>query len=228
MPKVPIACASMSIKRKRIAGEAGRPGSLASDAERIALFVSESKYGMGLNDLVARTGLLEDAIHKAIPQAPGIILFTTPQFWVIDAGWVSAKIEATQHILKEFHRRNPLLPGLSKEELRSRHLPGAPAFLLDALLARARTIAAEGEAVRLASHKISMKQDEEEAASRIETAFRSAAWVAGKPERARMNTTNAARSKISLMSLCPESLPDKGLHTRVRSSSKRILWDLSP
>ena len=53
-------------------------------------------------------------------------------------------------------------------------MPGAPAFLLDALLARARTIAVEGEAIRLASHKVSMKQDEEEAATRIETAFRSA------------------------------------------------------
>ncbi len=146
----------------------------ASDAGRIALLVSESKYGLGLNDLVARTGLLEESIHKAIPQAPGIISFTAPQFWLVDAAWVSAKLDAIQQILKEFHRRNPLLPGLSKEELRSRHLPGAPAFLLDALLARARTIAVEGEAVRLASHKVAMQQDEEEAASRIEIAFRSA------------------------------------------------------
>jgi selenocysteine-specific elongation factor len=146
----------------------------ATGAGRIALFVSESKYGMGLNDLVARTGLLEDAIQKAIPHATGVILFTAPQFWIVDAAWVTTKLDAIQQILKEFHRRNPLLPGLSKEELRSRHLPGAPAFLLDALLARARTIAVEGEAIRLASHKISMKQDEEEAATRIETAFRSA------------------------------------------------------
>jgi selenocysteine-specific elongation factor len=145
-----------------------------TDAERIALFVSESKYGLGLNDLVSRTGLLEDAIHKAIPQAPGIILFTAPQFWIVDGAWVTTKLDAIQQILKEFHRRNPLLPGLSKEELRSRHLPGAPAFLLDALLARARTITVEGEAIRLASHKVSMKQDEEEAATRIETAFRTA------------------------------------------------------
>ena len=146
----------------------------ATDAERIALFVSESKYGMGLNDLVARTGLLEDAIQKAVQQAPGVILFTAPQFWIVGAGWAGTKLDAIQQILKEFHRRNPLLPGLSKEELRSRHLPGAPAFLLDALIVRARAIAVEGEAVRLASHKVSMKQDEEEAASRIEIAFRSA------------------------------------------------------
>jgi len=41
-------------------------------------------------------------------------------------------------------------------------------------LARARTLAVDGETVRLASHKISLKQDEEEASAKIENAFRAA------------------------------------------------------
>ena len=65
--------------------------------------------------------------------------------------------------LKQFHRQNPLLAGVSKEELRSRHLPGAPPWLMDALLARSKTLAAEGETVRLSSHKVALKQDEEDA-----------------------------------------------------------------
>ncbi len=37
--------------------------------DRIALLVSESRYGMGMAELVARTGLLESDIHKAAATA---------------------------------------------------------------------------------------------------------------------------------------------------------------
>lgn len=43
---------------------------------------------------------------------------------------------------------------------------------MDALLGRSKTLAAEGETVRVTSHKVALKQDEEEAASKIENAFR--------------------------------------------------------
>jgi selenocysteine-specific elongation factor len=76
--------------------------------------------------------------------------------------------------LQQFHRKNPLLAGLSKEELRSKQLPGAPAWLLDALLVRAKTLAVDGETVRLASHQISLKQDEADASAKIESAFQAA------------------------------------------------------
>ena len=44
---------------------------------------------------------------------------------------------------------------------------------MDALLARSKTLAADGETVRLSSHKIALKQDEEQATAKIENAFRS-------------------------------------------------------
>ena len=74
--------------------------------------------------------------------------------------------------LKQFHRQNPLLAGASKEELRSKFLPGAPPWLMDALLARSKTFAAEAETIRLSSHKVALKQDEEDATAKIENAFR--------------------------------------------------------
>ncbi len=42
------------------------------------------------------------------------------------------------------------------------------------MLALSKTLVVDGEAVRLASHKISLKQDEEEASAKIESAFRAA------------------------------------------------------
>lgn len=141
--------------------------------ERIALLVRESRYGMSLADILARTGVLEADIRKAAESAQLIVL-PSPQFWVLDAAWASAQLEKIQEILKQFHRQNPLLPGLSKEELRSKQLPGAPPFLLDALLARAKTVTLEGETIRLASHKIAFRQDEQEASSKMESAFQAA------------------------------------------------------
>jgi selenocysteine-specific elongation factor len=44
--------------------------------------------------------------------------------------------------------------------------------MLDALLALSKTLTMDGETVRLASHKISLERDEEEASVKIESAFR--------------------------------------------------------
>jgi selenocysteine-specific elongation factor len=141
--------------------------------DRIGVLVSESRYGIGMPELVGRTGLLEADIRRAAGAAP-VIAFESPQFWLLDSKWAAGQLEAIHETLKQFHRKNPLLGGLSKEELRSKQLPGAPAWLLDALLARSKTLATDGETMRLASHQISLKQDEADASAKIEQAFQAA------------------------------------------------------
>ena len=173
----------------------------APRAEQIALLAGESRYGIGMPDLVARTGLLEDEI-RAASATPRLMVLESPHFWVLDAQWVAAQLEAMHEHLRQFHRRNPMLAGVSKEELRSKQLPGAPAWLMDALLARSKTLAQDGETVRLASHKISLKQDEEEAAGRIEGAFRSAGLaVPSMPEVLGKSGVEANRARTILQLL---------------------------
>jgi selenocysteine-specific elongation factor len=140
--------------------------------ERIALLARESRYGIGMAELVARTGLLESDLRRAA-SAASLTVLESPQFWLLDPEWMASKLDALHEHLKVFHRQNPLLPGASKEELRSKFLPGAPPWLMDALLARSKTLAAEAETVRLSSHKVALKQDEEQATAKIENAFRS-------------------------------------------------------
>jgi selenocysteine-specific elongation factor len=140
-------------------------------AERIALLVRESRFGIGMADLVARTGTLEADLRQAAAAAP-ITILESPQFWLLDSTWVSSELESLHEHVKEFHRQNPLLPGVSKEELRSKYLSGAPAWLIDTLLARSKTLIVDGEVVRLSSHKVALKQDEEDATEKIENAFR--------------------------------------------------------
>lgn len=142
-------------------------------AERIALFAAESRYGLGLPELVARTGLLESELRKAAT-ASSLTVIESPQFWVLDQQWVAATLEALHQHLKLFHRQNPLLAGVSKEELRSKFFSGAQPWLLDALLTRAKTIVPHGDTVHLSSHKVALKEDEAQATAKIESAFRDA------------------------------------------------------
>ncbi len=139
--------------------------------ERVALLARESRYGIGMADLVARTGLLEADLREAAGAA-ALTVLESPQYWLLDPGWVTKQLEALHDHVKQFHRQNPLLAGVSKEELRSKYIPGAPAWLMDALLARSKTLTPEGEVVRLSSHKVALKRDEEDATAKIENAFR--------------------------------------------------------
>jgi len=151
-------------------------------AERIALLARESRYGIGMADLVARTGLLEAELRKAAAASASqtstpVIVLESPQFWLLDPAWVANQLEALHKHLKEFHRQNPLLSGVSKEELRSKYFQAAPPWLMDALLAGSisqtaqGTLTVHGETVRLSSHRVALKQDEEDAAAKIESAF---------------------------------------------------------
>lgn len=141
-----------------------------TSSQRVALLVRESKFGMGLPELVARTGMLEQEIAAAI-RTPELVVFPEPRWWAVDVEWAQARLDKIQEVLKQFHREKPLLAGLSKEELRGRVLPGAPSFLLDALLSRSKTIAVRADTVHLTSHKVALKEDEADAVAKIEAAF---------------------------------------------------------
>ena len=175
--------------------------------QRIALLTGESKYGLGMPELVARTGLPEAEIREA-GQSPNLIALADPQFWLLDPKWVEERLAEIQALLKEFHRAQPLLAGISKQELRSRALPEAPQFMLDVLLARSKTIAVKGETVHLTSHKVALKQDETDATRKIEGAFEKAGLaVPATPEVLAKSGVEPARAKTLLQIL----LKDKRL-----------------
>jgi selenocysteine-specific elongation factor len=145
-------------------------------AERIALLVREAPFGMGMADLVARTGLLESEIAAAAARAP-LIVIPQPQPWYVDRAWFQAARARMVEAVREFHRQNPLQPGIAKPELRP---AGAPPFLLDALLtdAAAGEIAVEGDTVRLRGHTLVLSEDERQARAAIEGAFQQAGLAA--------------------------------------------------
>jgi selenocysteine-specific elongation factor len=90
----------------------------------------------------------------------------------VAAGVFSRSRERATALLDTFHKANPLVAGMGKEELREKL--GLPAPVLEAVLAdlgREKKIEIAGEQVRLAGRGVELKDDEAKAKEQIEKAF---------------------------------------------------------
>jgi selenocysteine-specific elongation factor len=173
-------------------------------AERVALLVRESRYGAAVSDLVARTGLTEGEIEKAASGVP-LLAWAQPQSWLVHRAWFQSAREKLVSAVRDFHQKNPLLAGIPKQDLRGRELADSPPFLIDTLLARSKELVADGEIVRLASHKVVLKQEEEQARAAIERAFEQAGLaVPGVWEVLAKSGVEAARARSLLQILLRE------------------------
>ncbi|HUP02376.1 MAG TPA: selenocysteine-specific translation elongation factor [Bryobacteraceae bacterium] len=176
------------------------------DPARVAMLAREAAHGVGMADLVARTGLTEAAVEKAAAHA-GLALLDGARRWYAERGWLEETQRTLARTVGEFHRANPLAPGMAKEELRARALPDAPAFVLDALLAAAGgdIPLVEGGLVRLPGHKVSLRDDEARARAAIEQAFARAGLAAPPLAEALANSgVEAARARALLAMLLRE------------------------
>jgi selenocysteine-specific elongation factor len=145
----------------------------ASSDERVDLLVREAPLGLTVPDLAGRTGLPDNEILR-LAHAPGFVFLPAPPGLVMDRAAYAKLQDRVRAAVQAFHKANPLQPGMSREELRTRELAQAPHALLDALLTTTRDLVAEGEVVRVRTHRVALKQDESEALNRMEAAFRDA------------------------------------------------------
>ena len=144
----------------------------AADAPtRISLLVHEAKYGVGIHDLVARSGWRQETIRAAAARGS---LVGVGDSWYVDGAWFHDARAGLVQAIRRFHRQNPLAQGIAKQDLRAREMADVPLFLLDALLAGATEIAVEGETVRLRSHRVVLQADEEQARASLERTFEAA------------------------------------------------------
>ena len=132
------------------------------ESDRVGTLLAESRYGLSVADLIARTGLEADSCTR------GRVVLREPQPWVVDGSTLERETERLGAALAQFHREHPLLPAMPKESLRG----SLPAFLFEHLLAaNAAAWVAEGEGVRLKTHKVVMQIDESAALEKIERLF---------------------------------------------------------
>jgi selenocysteine-specific elongation factor len=149
-------------------------------ADTLAAMTERALLGIGFEEIIARTGWLENEIRVTakkladigrakIVSAEPLILLSAKSF--NEAGQkIAARIE-------KFHKENPLLPGISRENLRAslgrRVRPETFRAVLDELLAQ-KKLEAHGEIVKRAGAAISLDPEEARAKEQIEKAFAAA------------------------------------------------------
>jgi selenocysteine-specific elongation factor len=126
--------------------------------------------GLNITEAVARTGWNREDIISLASGVPEISNIS--DVLIANLGLDLAR-EAATSVLSGFHKQNPLVAGMSKEELRGRLANIAPEIFdwsfREAL--QAKKIEQVGELVRLPGHGVVMKDEEAESKKIIESAF---------------------------------------------------------
>jgi selenocysteine-specific elongation factor len=118
--------------------------------------------GLLLQDV--RAALRADPTLRALPDADNPAVCTTAEKW-------EALRAAVIQALASFHQQEPLSPGMEMESLRSRIATDLPPKIfravLDALVVQA-VLARDDSILRLPSHRVALKRDEQHVAARAE------------------------------------------------------------
>ncbi len=153
--------------------------------ERIAAWVDAAgPRGVTIGELAARSGWIDDEVDSIIAhlvEQRRIQEIQGQQRYYLSAeGFAELKRQMTE-LLEDFHRANPLLEGIPREELRNRLLPRMPADFSASLIARLveePEFAAERDRVRLASHQVRLSADEARQQQALLAAIRRAGYQA--------------------------------------------------
>ncbi|HEX5735020.1 MAG TPA: selenocysteine-specific translation elongation factor [Blastocatellia bacterium] len=169
----------------------------ADQAERALVFIEMSgARGMTQGEIAARTGATDEQIQIAarelVGQGRAFEVLNAPLL-LISAESLSRLAARVIDLLKDYHRREPLSLGLSREEVRERVFGDARPEVFRAVvahLAEKGKVAAERDALRLASHSPALGEQEANAKRALEAAFKASGLQAGTLEEI------AAASKV--------------------------------
>lgn len=167
----------------------------ASLPARLAAWASEEETGAAVSALAARAGVRPAEVLQAAPQA-GLVQLKDAEPRLVPRQAIAAVVSRLTFALEEFHKQNPLLPGLP------RAAAPAPPFLVEAALASTPALIAEGETLRLQSFRPRLQAEEDAAAARMEGLFRDAGLaVPSVPEVLAQSGLDAARARTLLQLL---------------------------
>ena len=151
-----------------------------SPEEVLAALAEEAPGGLSLSEIIARTGWLESTISaslRALSAAGKIRVASGEPLIVTSEASFSELLQRTLHEVEAFHKANPLVPGISREELRgraaSRVRPEMFLSALDELVAMGK-LQASGDLVQKAGREIALSPEEAQAKDRIAKEFESA------------------------------------------------------
>ena len=150
-----------------------------SREEILAALAEAAPQGLTLAQIVARTGWTGPEARSAtqeLVEAKRLRWITEQPPAVASAKSVAACAEAIRKAVEDFHRANPLLPGIPKQELRARAGKARMEIFLAALadLATAKGVTMAGDLVHRAGREIALAPEEARAKELIEREFAAA------------------------------------------------------
>jgi len=170
-----------ALARRPMARDTGRAAFLETlergDAvEMLAAMAERSLNGIAFADIAARTAWLDSQIRDVAQKltASGRARNVAEPLILVPAKAFQDSQQKISARVERFHKENPLLPGISREDLRSslgrRVRPEAFRTALEELVAH-KKLELQGELVKRAGSSISLDRDETRAKEQIETAF---------------------------------------------------------
>jgi len=149
--------------------------SLTSGSRQEALLARINRReqdGLSVADAVRESGLKQSVLQPLLAALGQEGRIVQAGDFRISAEAFKRVRERTLVLLDAFHKANPLVAGISKEELRAKlGLQQAIMETVLAQLARERKLEVSGEQVRLAGRGVELKDDEARAKEQIEKAF---------------------------------------------------------
>jgi selenocysteine-specific elongation factor len=145
-----------------------------------------SPRGLELREVIARTGWLESdtrAIAEKMAVENRLRVAGEHATLVASPDALNRSERAIRETVEAFHEANPLLSGISREELKSRAAPRLHAEMFRAAIERqvtAGVLAVKGDVVHLAGRKIHLSGQEEKAQKQLEAEFEEAGLAAPK------------------------------------------------
>jgi selenocysteine-specific elongation factor len=145
-------------------------------AEVLATILEAAPRGLTLEDMLARTGWLEAHIRsmvKKLMEQKRLRILSEQPLMVAPEQALTKTASAILEAIDRFHKDNPLLPGIPKQELRGR--VGKPRLeLFEAALgdlAKRRAAVVSGDLVQRAGREIALSADEARAKEMIQAEF---------------------------------------------------------
>ena len=168
-------------KHKRFRSDVidGLTGLMTHDSEEIISYhVEESGYqGIAYADLKIMTSLhekqLQQILQNLLSKRLIILADRENQTYIHQTSFDTFKTETNEY-LNGFHKANPLKPGMSKEELKSKFPSVLNSRLFNLMLnqmIKDKAIVSEDNSVRLASHKVSLALDQADIRDKVLKAY---------------------------------------------------------
>jgi len=175
-----------AVPRKHRRGEFAAAARLAalpgSDGPgRVSAFLDEAEQdGLALPGLASRCGLPVAAVRlllEDLERLGRVRLLAGDPPRALAAASLASLLERILSLVQDYHRKEPLRPGIPREELRGRSLPGGPVEVfrgaLDDLAASGK-VRVEKDHVALAGHRVELNPQQQKLRERLEFRFREA------------------------------------------------------